>query len=340
MLMITSGLLALVFYFLYTVQLQILYPYSSQWSQLTEFLYYLLAGVLSVFILHFINTQYDYLINPKGRLFFGFIRLFLRNFLVAASATNLTLFVLPTFINHSNYIGLIELHATNLLLLLFIGSITLAQTGLHVFEKWRQSMADAEHYKQESIRASLETLKAQINPHFLFNSLNTLVALIHEDQEKAVEYTRQLSYCYRFVLENRDRDLIHIEEENVFLTNYISLLNMRFGSRLVIKSNIDQLNQQQLIMPFAIQMLIENAIKHNSSTSKNPLQIVLEVEKNADNAYLVVKNSVQKMTSEQNSTGFGLDSITKRYSYLTDLPVIRQEDETYFTLKLPVLNDD
>lgn len=338
--MITSGLLALVFFILYIVQLQILYPYSDPWSDVADISMYLLAGALSGGLLRIINLKMNYLIEPKGRLLWGFLKLYLRNFLVIGAMTNGVLFGLTTLISASNYISLIEVHTTNVLLLLFVLAITLAQTGVHLFEKWRQSMADAEHYKQESIRASLETLKAQINPHFLFNSLNTLVALIHEDQEKAVEYTRQLSYCYRFVLENRDRDLIQLEEEKVFLGNYLSLLNMRFGNRLQVAMNMDMLSGQQLIMPFAIQMLIENAIKHNSSTSKHPLQITLEGEEIDGKSYLVVKNTVQKMVVEQQSTGFGLDSITKRYEYLTELPVIQQENAAYYIVKLPILNDD
>jgi len=199
---------------------------------------------------------------------------------------------------------------------------------------WRAAMWDAERYEKESISARYENLKSQINPHFLFNTLNVLTNLVYEDQDKAVKFIKQLSEVYRHVLDTRDKELITLEEERKFLDSYLFLQQMRFGEKLNLNIQLNGLNS--LMPPLVLQMLIENAIKHNEVSEENPLTISVYQE----DQFIVVENNFQKKTVlAEDSPGMGLENISKRYKFLTDTPVeILQGDK--FIVKLPIIHSN
>lgn len=199
---------------------------------------------------------------------------------------------------------------------------------------WRAATRDAERYEKESISARYENLKSQINPHFLFNTLNVLTNLVYEDQDKAVKFIKQLSEVYRHVLDTRDKELVTLEEERKFLDSYLFLQQMRFGEKLKLKIQLNGLNS--LMPPLVLQMLIENAIKHNEVSEENPLTISVYQE----DRFIVVENNFQKKTVlAEDSPGMGLENISKRYKFLTDTPVeILQGDK--FIVKLPIIHAD
>ncbi len=198
--------------------------------------------------------------------------------------------------------------------------------------QWKQSAVDAERYQKESMAATYENLKSQVNPHFLFNSLNALTNLVYEDQDKAAKFIKQLSEVYRYVLDTRDREVVPMEEELRFLESYSYLQQIRFGDKLTIKNSIQRL--QSMVAPLALQMLIENAVKHNEVSEENPLHIELYQE----GEYVVVKNNLQKrMQLGESSSGLGLDNIAKRYTFLSDKPVEILAGSDYFIVKLPLL---
>ncbi|MFZ6013690.1 MAG: sensor histidine kinase, partial [Bacteroidota bacterium] len=153
------------------------------------------------------------------------------------------------------------------------------------FLHWQQASLDAEKFEKESIMAKYESLKNQVNPHFLFNSFNALTNLVYEDQEKAVKFIKQLSDVYRYVLDTRDKELVSLEEEQRFLLSYIYLEKIRFGDKLNIDIQLPQTKTK--VAPLALQMLVENAIKHNIISEDDPLFVRLYQE----NGFIVVENN-------------------------------------------------
>lgn len=197
---------------------------------------------------------------------------------------------------------------------------------------WRQAALDAAKYEKESMAMRYESLKNQVNPHFLFNSLNALTNLVYEDPDKAVRFIKQLSEVYRYVLDSRNRELVSLQEEVKFLESYLYLQKIRFGSKLNIDMKVT--NDRVMVAPLALQMLIENAIKHNIVSEEDPLTVQLY----QDNGYIVVENNLQrKMVSPEPSSGVGLENIRKRYEFLGDRKVEVRSDERSFVVKLPAL---
>jgi sensor histidine kinase YesM len=198
---------------------------------------------------------------------------------------------------------------------------------------WREAALEREQYEKESISARYESLKNQVNPHFLFNSFNALTNLVYEDQEKAVKFIKQLSEVYRYVLDTRDKETVPLEDEMKFLQSYLYLQKIRFGEKLDITFALDGASMN--VAPLALQMLIENAIKHNVVSEDDPLRIKVYVE----DGFIVVQNNLQRKGAVgELSAGVGLENICKRYEFLSDRKVEIREDEHHFTVKLPLLS--
>jgi LytS/YehU family sensor histidine kinase len=204
--------------------------------------------------------------------------------------------------------------------------------GREFLIEWRRSAVEAERYQKESMQATYESLKSQVNPHFLFNSLNALTNLVYEDQDKAVKFIKQLSEVYRYVLDTRDKEVVTLAEELKFLESYAYLQRIRFGNKLLISISIQ--NEKFRVAPLALQMLLENAVKHNEVSEENPLEI--KVYQQGDT--VLVENSLRKrMRLGEDSAGMGLDNIRKRYQFLTDRPVQVRETSTQFSVSIPLL---
>lgn len=186
------------------------------------------------------------------------------------------------------------------------------------FHSWRDAVKNEEALKREKLALEYEALKNQVNPHFLFNSLNTLSGLIPKDSEGATRFVKQLSDIYRYVLEHKDRELVPLETEMKFVEDYISLMRIRFGDNLHVETDVgDGLTYRAI--PLSIQMLVENAIKHNIISSDRPLKISIFTE---PGGRLVVKNNLQRKSSilRGESGGWenhGLRNIKSRYEYLS-----------------------
>lgn len=213
--------------------------------------------------------------------------------------------------------------------------ISMFMTGRAFLINWRQAAVDAEASKRASINAQYESLKNQVNPHFLFNSLNALTTLVYEDQDKAAKFIKQLSEVYRYVLDTRDKEVVELENEMKFLESYLFLQKIRFGDNLLVQINLS--TKRKLIAPLALQLLVENAIKHNIASTENPLSIKIAERE----GYIVVENSLQrKQRPEEKSPGIGLDNIKSRYRFLSDQPVVVEEHDEKFVVKLPLIESD
>lgn len=202
-----------------------------------------------------------------------------------------------------------------------------------LLEEKSRLLIQTERQEKEYILSRYETLKNQVNPHFLFNSLNTLAALIYEDPDLAEAFISKLTKVYRYVLEQKQEIVVAIAEELLFMENYVFLQQIRFGDSLVVASNLDEQHLTHFVPPLTIQLLVENAIKHNIVSREHPLYIDLYVEEN----YLVIRNNYQARLERVSSTGIGLQNLTERYSFLSQhQPKFYMEDGIYYA-KVPLL---
>jgi len=222
----------------------------------------------------------------------------------------------------------------------FIATLIMSSLVITIYEalsfyiQLQRSVAEKAVLERQNVESQLEGLRNQVNPHFLFNSLNTLNYLIPEDADKAVRFVQQLSKVYRYVLESRDSRTILLSEELAFLKSYIFLLKERFGENLQIEFRALEDKESTSIVPLTLQMLFENAIKHNILSTEKPLHI----EVFAENGHLVVRNNLQRKNQVMDSTGVGLQNIKDRYRILTDCDVDVIVSREYFTVILPVIS--
>tara|TARA_Y100000815_G_scaffold112220_1_gene101007 strand:+ start:177752 stop:179077 length:1326 start_codon:yes stop_codon:yes gene_type:complete len=181
--------------------------------------------------------------------------------------------------------------------------------------------------------AQFDALKNQLDPHFLFNSLNVLTSLIEENPQAATRFTTSLSKVYRYVLEQKNKELVTIEEELKFAQLYMSLIKMRFEDSIVFELPPHISNPEAKVVPLSLQLLLENAVKHNQVTPSNKLHIrIYEEEGN-----LIIKNNLQPKKVMKESSGVGLKNIYQRYQLLTQRPVLVQKDDKEFWVSLPLL---
>lgn len=216
----------------------------------------------------------------------------------------------------------------------FLSGMTMSFYELfYMFKKYREAEIEREKLQRINLQSQLDTLKNQVNPHFLFNSLNTLTSLIPEDPELAVEFVQKLSTSYRNILTFRDEKLISLEKELNALDSYIFLLKMRFQNKIIVENNIPTSLNGHLIIPLSLQMLIENAVKHNIVSAKKPLIIKLAAVDN----YLIISNNKQIKLQVHNSTKVGLENIKSRYKLVNDTEVRVIETEDIFQVELPLI---
>lgn len=203
-----------------------------------------------------------------------------------------------------------------------------------MLREWQNSVKETEALKKEVIQAQLNVLQHQLNPHFLFNTLNTLSSLVYKDSKESDIFIQQLAKVYRYVLENNGKDLVPIIDEIRFLKSFIYLIKIRYKKALEVNIRLDE-NMHGSIAPVSLQMLIENAVKHNVVSQKRHLIIDIYTKGNS----IVVQNNLQKRSSSDASLGLGLKNIKARYQSLTNIAVQITESKEVFSVALPILPD-
>jgi PAS domain S-box-containing protein len=193
---------------------------------------------------------------------------------------------------------------------------------------------ESRQLQRENLRSQYETLKNQVNPHFLFNSLNVLTSLIKLDPDLAEKFTEQMAKVYRYVLEHREEDLVSLKTEYDFINSYVFLLEIRFKDKIKVFINIPDDKMECRVPPLALQLLIENAVKHNTFSKKQPLLIRLDVD---DDNYLNVVNNLSKRELKIESTGLGLVNISVRFGHLTEKPTFFGPVNNEFVARIPLL---
>lgn len=200
----------------------------------------------------------------------------------------------------------------------------------------QQIILEKEQAKQSALQHQLEALRSQINPHFLFNALNSLTVLIRNKSDRALSFVDQLSWLLRATLLRSDDDFITIQNELEYLESYIFLQKERFGEKFKVDVQVPENWKKELIPSFSLQLLAENAIKHNIVSTNQPL--LLEIYPNGE--YLIIRNQVHKRRDATEGTGLGLLNLSVRFKLLKKRDIQINQDENYFTVKLPILKDE
>lgn len=242
---------------------------------------------------------------------------------------------LQILLGQNDVIGWVHIGVTTGFILLIVTFVFGLQLGIIFIKQWQQAQLKAEKLQKENITARLETLTAQISPHFLFNNFNTLYGLIHEDTQLAGEYLLQLSEIYRYVLQHRDVEIVSLSQELVIGQSYLYLLSKRYGNNLQYNIDIpDQSLNHYFLPPLSLQMLLENAIKHNIIEDDSPLQV--DIYKAQET--LVVSNSYQPKNKSAENTQIGLNNLKARYAYLSNIAIEISQQNGHFQVILPLLN--
>ncbi len=205
--------------------------------------------------------------------------------------------------------------------------------GVYLYQRWQVSFTETVELKKQNLQSQLDSLKTQINPHFLFNNLNSLSALITSDALLAERFLDQLSSVYRYLLQQNTRDLCPLNDEIEFIQAYFHLLKTRFGDGIALEMDIDPRYRAHLIPPLTLQLLFENAIKHNVIAVNRPLLIRLYTRA----GHLYVENNLQKKKLSVESSRIGLQNIRMKYKLLDQSAVVIHQDDQTFRVSMPLI---
>lgn len=284
----------------------------------------------NIWLSTWLDNQFPWLKNPAQRLIISIVATLIVSVAVVFAVN--TVFLL---LRNDSFATLIGRNRESMIVgpIFITFLISLFMHSRSFLLGWRQTAIDAEKLKGENIISQYETLKNQVNPHFLFNSLNTLTSLVHVNPDLSVKFIKQLSEVYRYVLDSQHKELVDLATEIKFVHAYVFLQQIRFGQDLKVNISLPA-NYIIQIPPLSLQMLLENAVKHNIILEDEPLIVDIYLE---GHQYIIVKNNLQVRNIGVESSGLGLKNIKARYEYLTSKPVQVVRTETEFMVKLPVL---
>jgi two-component system, LytTR family, sensor kinase len=349
------GLSAFVLFTVYAINF-ILNPYASVWKELficnkpelaldlsISFLFCWLIIEASIRIAKWLERFLPWTRSP-------FLRFVVQTLLIVAS----TLFLL--FVQGQIYEWIFDdmpltqqelletwqFFVAVIIVSLFVSAI---HTGHYLLNRWKASISEAKdlqlkamELKEIAMQSELQSLKMQLDPHFMFNNFSTLSELINEDRETATRFLKNLSHVYRYMVQNLKKDIISLSDEVAFVKAYCYLIHIRHADNVQIVFDLNEECLDMYIPPISLQLLVENAIKHNIATQELPLIITI---RSNDRQVIKVCNNLQRIPSAFPATGIGLKNITNRYRILSEelLPVI-EETSTRFCVTLALLNNN
>lgn len=211
--------------------------------------------------------------------------------------------------------------------------LNLIYFGIAYFFNWKKDLINLGGIQREQAIVKYNSLRNQLNPHFLFNALASLNSLIFENQQLASDFLQQLSKVYRYVLQNKEKETVPVSTEVNFIAHYISLLKIRYGTAIEFNIELDETSREKQIVPVTLQILIENAVKHNVVSMSLPLKITLATDSN----YLIVENNINKKGLVESSNKQGLNNLVAFYRYLSNKPVMIGETENTFRVSIPLI---
>lgn len=267
----------------------------------------------------------------KKRILIGFVL----SFLVSLSTVFLLRVLEDVIIEKRTFEEFIQKETGNnyIFAIVITFFITLSAYAFYFYKAYQESKVKEQKIIAGTASAKFETLKNQIDPHFLFNSLNVLSSLIEENPENAQRFTTSLSKIYRYVLEQKDKELVAVYEELSFAKTYMNLLKMRFENSLFYELPETPIDPEAKVVPLSLQLLLENTVKHNVVSEQRPLHIRIFI----DGDYLAIQNDLQKKEVLQDREGVGLQNIVSRYNIITRRKVLIEQNEKTFTVRIPIL---
>ncbi|HVU54075.1 MAG TPA: histidine kinase [Puia sp.] len=284
----------------------------------------------NVWLMHFIRKKYSWSFSQYHKII---ISLFLVNIVYSGAISVLLLSLWKTFSHELPDHKGPTMNAT-LIIIIAACFITNIYEIIFLNREREDSRSTVEQLNIAKAQAELEALKNQIDPHFIFNSLNTLSFLITRDPQNARLYNDTLAKVYRYILSNKEKDLVLLKEEIEFISNYFYLLKIRFGDAInMIIEITDLASEDFLIPPISMQALVENAIKHNEFNDKTPLSINVSISSN----YAIVKNVINLRTYAAPTSRIGLGNLDNRYKLITKRNIIIENNFKIFTVKLPII---
>lgn len=290
---------------------------------------YLLA-ILSTNFLGFLLLQVDGLLNLWLQWRTNFLLRFLVGFLVNGTVAVSLMFVVGKYALYTNEEELLKL------CILYVISVFVYEIFYGWFYSYRYyAIRQLDELKSERLQLELqfESLKSQISPHYLFNCLNTISSLLFKDSRVAEEFIRRMADTFRYVVNNQKQQLVSLQEEIDFVRSYCFLLQVRFEQHLQLEVNLPKSLMETKIPPLALQMLVENAVKHNQISKENALMVYISA---IDNTHINVTNTKTKAINPSQSFKVGLDNIRQRYQFFTEEKVTVRNDEK-FSVLLPVI---
>ena len=298
-------------------------------------MYTLIIGLGNGVVNDFLSKRFSWVEQTKTRAIFGIVGTLLVNVFLVLVCNYITFVIIEgedpsKFFTGSR--GLSNWITVNIALL--VSAVLHAKSFMEEWKKSARSEIVEQKIIAKSANAQFETLKNQLDPHFLFNSLNVLSALIDENPNQAQSFTSSMSKIYRYVLDEKDKELVTVEEELDFAKTYCDLLKTRFEDSVNFAFNVEENVKKQFVVPLSLQLLLENAIKHNYATCSRPLNIRIFSE----NGFLCIENNLQAREIVKEREGIGLSNIVQRYSLITDRNVFIEKSDNHFKVKVPILS--
>jgi two-component system LytT family sensor kinase len=212
--------------------------------------------------------------------------------------------------------------------------ITLLQEGVAGFENWKATMIETEQLKKEYMQSQLLGLKSQVNPHFLFNSLNSLSSLISEDQQEAEKFLDEMSKVYRYLLRNSDDQLVKLETELQFVQSYFYLLKSRYSEGIQLHFDVSEADLRKTLPPLTLQMLVEAAYNQNTVNKDRPLKIEIS---SLNNGWLRVRNNIEKKLADDQADQSGLENVANKFRLLCQQNIVINKTADYNVIELPLI---
>ncbi len=334
---LTKGLLVSLFLSIILISLETIMGKKLIFDQqlLIEVGYYFLYGISlttvnAIFFEYFNKNivrnsfqKYRFIIGVLGSVLISIATVFAIRFLIEVVFSKNTV---QDFLTHQNAAQ----YVIPVLITIFV---SLFFHAFYFYKKNQDKKVNQQKIIATTASAKFESLKNQIDPHFLFNSLNVLSSLIEENPANAQRFTTSLSKIYRYVLEQKDKELVTVNEELDFAKTYMSLLKMRFENGISFEIPDFFENTEAKVVPLCLQLLLENAVKHNIASDLQPLHIKIYIE----NDFLIIENNFQKKSVLQEGNGVGLQNIISRYAIISDRKMKIEENQLFFRVQVPIL---
>ena len=309
----------------------VIHEHRPWWKQyLTDFVFVLVCWTLARMVIRFCRKKY-----PGAKHTYKRVSLL---FVIMIGLSFLESFLIVSFLNYTQYynlqFSLFDLFYTGGLVLVFSLLIVAIYELVYSLGAFNQLALETEKLKRENLQSQLDSLKEQIKPHFLFNSLSTLLGLIDENKDRSKKFVEELAYVYRYLLQSSEHELIPLSEELAFIKAYYYLLKTRFEDGLLLDIYIGNETAQQLIPPLTLQILLENAVKHNLISTSRPLRVSIHVSGEHE---IEIVNNLQRKISPVLSTGTGLVNLMTKYTLLQQPKPEIFETPDQFKVRIPLI---